>query len=162
VGVILALLSTGLLTVAVAVTSIISWFAILITGGHPRGLWTFARFYMRWKVNVGVYAGLLRDEYPPFGEGAYPVQYWVEAPEHRIRWTVFLRIILGIPHFIVLFLLQIAWFVTVVIAWFAILFTGNYPAGLYKFAVGFFRWQTRVNSYVFLLRDEYPPFTLDP
>jgi hypothetical protein len=162
IGLIAAVLATGLLTIAVGLTSIISWFAILITGAHPRGMWKFARFFMRWNVNVAVYTSLLRDEYPPFGEGEYPVQYEVEQPEKRVRWTVFLRIILAIPHLIVLFFLGIAWFVTVVIAWFAILFTGNYPEGLYKFGIGVLRWQTRVESYLYLLRDEYPPFSLDP
>jgi hypothetical protein len=79
-----------------------------------------------------------------------------------VRWTVLLRLILAIPHGIVLLFLQIAWAVTLVIAWFAILFTGNYPEGLYKFGIGVLRWQTRVESYVYLLRDEYPPFSLDP
>jgi hypothetical protein len=61
----------------------------------------------------------------------------------------------------VLFFLNIAWFVTSVIAWFAILFTGEYPAGLYRFGVGVMRWGIRVESYALLMRDEYPPFTLE-
>jgi len=56
---------------------------------------------------------------------------------------------------------RIAWFITTIIAWFAILFTGEYPAGLYRFGVGVFRWSTRVEAYMFLLRDEYPPFSLE-
>jgi hypothetical protein len=62
----------------------------------------------------------------------------------------------------VLFFLNIAWFVTSVIAWFAILFTGAYPEGLYKFGVGVMRWGVRVESYALLMRDEYPPFTFEP
>ncbi len=162
VAIVVTIITTGLLTIAVFVTSVISWFAILIIGTQPRGLWKFAQFFMRWNVNVAAYVGLLRDEYPPFGDGPYPVQYEVEYPERRVRWTVLLRIILAIPHAIVLIFLGLALLVTLLISWFAILFTGNYPEGLYKFAVGVIRWQTRFESYVFLLRDEYPPFSLDP
>lgn len=160
IAVVAALLSTGLLTIAVGLTTFISWFAI--AGTHPRGLWKFALFYLRWKANVSAYLYLLRDEYPPFGEAPYPVLYEVDQPEHRIRWKVLIRLILIIPQAIVVALLQIAWFITVIIAWFAILFTGNYPDGLYRFGVGVLRWDTRVNAYFFLLRDEYPPFSLDP
>jgi hypothetical protein len=66
-----------------------------------------------------------------------------------------------IPHGIILFFLGIAWFVTTVVAWFAILFTGNYPAGLYDFGVKVWRWQVRVETYLLLMRDEYPPFSLE-
>lgn len=159
---IFAVLSIGLLTIAAGVTAIISWFAIILTGSHPRGLWKFALFYLRWRANATAYLFLFRDEYPPFSDGPYPLLYEVEMPEHRIRWKVLIRLILVIPQAIVVGLLQIAWFVTTVIAWFAILFTGNYPVGLYKFGVGVMRWDTRVTAYVFLLRDEYPPFSLDP
>ena len=72
-----------------------------------------------------------------------------------------LRLLYVIPHAIVLFFLLIAWFVTTVIAWFAILFSGNYPSGLYEFGVGVMRWQVRVEAYVLLMRDEYPPFSFD-
>jgi hypothetical protein len=57
--------------------------------------------------------------------------------------------------------LGIAWGVTSIVAWFAILFTGNYPATLYRFAVSVLRWSTRVEVYLLLLRDEYPPFALE-
>jgi hypothetical protein len=72
-----------------------------------------------------------------------------------------LRLIYVIPHAVVLFFLNIAWIVTTVIAWFAILFTGSYPTGLYRFGVGVMRWQVRVEAYVLLMRDEYPPFGFD-
>jgi hypothetical protein len=105
---------------------------------------------------------LLRDEYPPFGDGDYPTTYHVEYPaEGRNLWSVGLRIIYAIPHLIVLFFLGIAWFITAVIAWFAILFTGAYPEGLYRFAVGYLRWSVRVETYLYLMRDEYPPFSFD-
>jgi hypothetical protein len=153
----------GVLGLVAFVIAVIAWFAIVFAGTHPRGLWDFARMYMRWRTKAGAYIAMFRDEYPPFGEGEYPVTYEVAYPEQpRNRWSVGLRIFYLIPHAIVLFFLNIAWFVTSVIAWFAILFTGAYPEGLYKFGVGVMRWGVRVESYALLMRDEYPPFTFEP
>jgi hypothetical protein len=154
----------GVIGTAAAVTAIISWFAIVFTGSHPRGLWDFTNFYMRWRGNALAYMALLRDEYPPFGPGDndYPARFSVaEFPETRDRWSVGLRLIYAIPQLIVLFFLGVAWLVTVIIGWFAILFTRGYPEGLYNFGVGYIRWSLRVEAYVLLMRDEYPPFSLD-
>jgi len=153
----------GVLGVVAFVVAVIAWFAIVFGGTQPRGLWDFTRMYMRWRTKAGAYIALLRDEYPPFGEGEYPVTYEIVYPETpRNRWSVGLRFFYAIPHVIVLFFLGIAWWVTTVIAWFAILFTGSYPAGLYRFGVGVMRWNVRVESYVLLMRDEYPPFSMEP
>ena len=149
----------GLAAFAMAV---ISWFAIVFTGKQPRGLWDFTRFYLTWRSKAVAYITLLRDEYPPFGDGAYPVTFSAgEFPETRDRLRVGLRLILAIPQFIVLFFISIAWVVTAVIGWFAILFTGAYPEGLYRFAVGYLRWSLRLESYVLLMHDKYPPFSFD-
>jgi len=152
---------SGALAAAAFVMAVIAWFAIVFTGEHPRGLWDFAAYYMRWRVRAGAYLALLRDDYPPFGDGEYPTTYEVVYPVgDRDRLSVGLRLIYVIPHAIVLFFLNIAWLVTSVIAWFAILFTGAYPKGLYGFGVGVMRWNVRVESFVLLMRDEYPPFRL--
>ena len=138
--------------------------AIVFAGRQPHGLWDFTDFYMRWRGNALAYMVLLRDEYPPFGsgDGSYPASFGVDAfPQTRNRWSVGLRLIYAIPQFIVLFFLGIAWLVTVIIGWLAILFTGRYPEGLYTFGVGYMRWSLRVEAYVLLMRDEYPPFSLD-
>jgi len=153
----------GVIGLVAFVVAVIAWFAIVFAGNHPRGLWDFARMYMRWRTKAGAYMALFRDEYPPFGEGEYPVTYEVSYPEQpRNRLSVGLRVFYLIPHAIVLFFLNIAWAITMLIAWFAILFTGEYPAGLYRFGVGVMRWSVRVESYALLMRDEYPPFTLEP
>jgi len=154
----------GLIGLAAFVAAIIAWFAIVFSGNHPRGIWDFARYFMRWRARAIAYMALLRDEYPPFGgESAYPVTYTVEYPEAaRDRLSVGLRLIYAIPHAVVLFFLGIAWFITAVIAWFAILFTGSYPEGLYRFGVGYLRWVVRFDSYLLLMRDEYPPFSFAP
>ena len=151
---------TGVFGAVVSLTSMLAWFAILFTGRYPRGLWDLAKTYMGWRANVIAYTALLRDEYPPFGQGPYPVTFEVDYPERSHRWSVALRLILVIPQLIVLFFVLLAWLVTVVIAWFAILFTGRYPEGLYSFGVGVQRWTLRVQAYIFLMRDEYPPFSL--
>jgi hypothetical protein len=157
-------IGSGVLGVAAGLMAIISWFAIVFTGKQPRGLWDFTNFFMSWRANAVAYMALLRDEYPPFGpgDGSYPASFSVAGfPETRNRWSVGLRLIYAIPQLIVLFFLGIAWAITVIIAWFAILFTGRYPEGLYTFGVGYMRWSLRVEAYLLLMRDEYPPFSLD-
>ena len=147
---------------AAFVMAVISWFAIVFTGKQPLGLWDFTRFYLTWRSKAVAYMTLLRDEYPPFGDGAYPVTFSAgEFPETRDRVRVGFRLILAIPQFIVLFFISIAWVIIAIIGWFAILFTGAYPEGLYRFAVGYLRWSLRLESYVLLMHDKYPPFSLD-
>ena len=153
---------TGLFGAVVAIPSFISWFAIMFTKRYPRGLWDMAMTYMRWRANVVTYAALLRDEYPPFGEGDYPAVFDMPYPEQSNRWTVGLRLILVIPHVVVLLFVALVWLATAIIAWFAILFTGRDPEGLFRFGVGTMRWTLRVQAYIYLMRDEYPPFSLSP
>jgi len=93
---------------------------------------------------------------------AYPVRYDVEYPEELSRWLIFVKWLLAIPHFIILYALGIASFVVGVIALFAILFTKRYPRGLFDFVVNVNRWSANVDAYVGFLRDEYPPFSLEP
>lgn len=152
--------ATGVLGAVAAVVAFIAWFAILFTGQYPEGLWSLVAFYMRWRVRASAYVALLRDEYPPFGDGDYPAALEMRRPEGaRNRLSVFFRLILAIPHLIAVSILGVAWFVVTVIAWFAILFTGRYPSGLFEFSVGVLRWSTRVEAYLLLLHDDYPPFS---
>lgn len=154
--------SNGVIGVVAAVAAFISWFAIVFTGRQPTGLWELTHFYLRWRARAVAYAALFRDEYPPFGDEPYPVSFDVASPPaERNRLTVGFRLILGIPHFIVLFFLGVAFFVTSVIAWLAIVLSGEYPQGLYTFGVGVTRWSLRVESYMLLMHDEYPPFSLE-
>jgi hypothetical protein len=88
----------------------------------------------------------------------YPVVYTQDPPEKRNRLTVFFRALMVIPLAIWAFFYGIAFFVVVVIAWFAILFTGRWPGGLYDFAAGFLRYSSRVFAYLYLITDVYPPF----
>jgi len=92
---------------------------------------------------------------------SYPVRYDVAYPEHLSRLLIFVKWLLAIPHFVIIYFLNAALGIVTFIAFFAILFTKKYPEGLFKFAVGVRRWQANVSAYVGLLRDEYPPFSLD-
>lgn len=152
----------GLLGAAAYVLAIVSWFTLLVTGEHIQGIREFSRYYLRWRTRAVGYMALFVDQYPPFGDGSYPASIEViDPPVPRDRATVAVRLLLVVPHCVVLFFLLIAWLVTTVIAWFAILLTGSYPASLHPFGVSVMRWVLRVEAYVLLLVDEYPPFALE-
>lgn len=155
-------IGNGALSLVAAACALVSWFAIVFTGRQPKGLWDLMSYYLHWRSRGVAYAALLRDEYPPFGEGDYPVDFGVsDFPERRNRWSVALRIFYLIPHIVVLFFIGIAWAITAFLGWLAILFTGSYPESLYRFGVGYLRWSLRVEAYGLLMHDEYPPFSLD-
>jgi hypothetical protein len=153
-----------LLQIVAGLMTIVAFFAILFTKKWPRGMFDFMVQIQRWTENVLVYAVTLqRDEYPPFSgdEGEYPVRFEVDYDENLSRWMIFVKWLLVIPHLIVLVFLFIAAYVVVFIAFFAILFTGKFPRGMFDFVVGVFRWTIRVNAYAqWLMTDRYPPFSL--
>ena len=164
------LLVVGVLRYAAQVLALVCWFIILFTGRLPRELANFQVMYLRYYVRTGTYVAFLLEEYPPFTFAMTPqdpgddprVQVEVIPQlEQRNRLTVGFRFILVIPQLIVLALLGIAaWFV-LVIAFFAVLFTGRWPEGLRRFTLGVMRWWLRVEAYLLLLTDVYPPFALD-
>jgi hypothetical protein len=152
---------TGLLGVVVYLMAIISWFTLVFASLHIDGIRDFTNFYLRWRVRALAYLMLLEDQYPPFGDGAYPSSITVTSPTGpRNRLSIGFRIILGIPHFIALFFLVCAWWITSFIAWLLILITAEYPQVLYDFGSGVLRWLLRVEAYMLLMVDEYPPFSL--
>lgn len=152
----------GVLGAVAEIAAIINWFIIVFTGKANKDLIGLQEFYLRWRARALAYESLLRDEYPPFGDADYPVEAtFPSVTEGRNRWTVGFRLILIIPQVIVLFFVSIAWAITAIIGWFAVLFTGRYPDGLWKFGEGVMRWILRVESYWLLLHDDYPPFSLD-
>ncbi|MGE5246475.1 MAG: DUF4389 domain-containing protein [Betaproteobacteria bacterium] len=154
--------SEGLLGTAAFLLAIVSWFTILIKGEHLAGIRQFTLYFLRWKTRFIAYLMLLVDPYPPFGDGPYPASIEVQDPAlPRDKATVAVRLFLAIPHFIVLFFVCLAWLLVTIFAWFAILFTGEYPGALVPFSLGAMRWVLRVEAYLLLLVDEYPPFSLD-
>jgi hypothetical protein len=129
----------------------------------------YPRWWFDWNVNllsfsnrVWAYLALLDDRYPSTDE-EQAVHLNVPYPDARQlnRWLPLVKWLLAIPHYVVLFFLWIGAVFAVVLAWFAIIFTGRYPEGLFRYVVGVLRWTNRVNSYAFLLvTDQYPPFQL--
>ena len=132
----------------------------------------YPRWWFDWSVQltkfggrVGAYFALLRDEYPSTDEEqAVHIEItYPDAKKDLNRWLPLVKWFLAIPHYFVLLFLFLAVIVTTIIAWFAILFTGKYPEGLFNFAVGVWRWGLRVSGYMGLLvTDRYPPFSMDP
>ena len=152
----------GLLGAVAVFLSIISWFTILLGGTHIAGIRQFSSFYLRWRVRAVAYLMLLTDEYPPFGDEPYPTETTVVDPVgSRDPVSVAFRVILAIPHFIVLCFLMPLWCLLTVLVWLVIILTGDYPQGLAAFSVGMLRWVTRVHAYMLLMVDEYPPFSLE-
>jgi hypothetical protein len=158
------------LQAAAQILAVISWFAILFTGRLPAGIARFQAMYLRYSIRTATYTGFLREEYPPFtldttttDPGDDPRARVDVDPqiEDRNRVTTGFRLILAIPHVIVLAVLGIALAVVLIIAFFAVLFTGRWPEALRTFALGVGRWWLRVQVYLLLLTDDYPPFTLD-
>ena len=152
---------TGLLGSIASLLAIVSWFTLVFVGEHYTPIRRYTRFYLRWRVRALAYFMLLADRYPPFGDGPYPAALVFDEPGRpRDRLSIGLRLILAIPHFIVLFFILFLWWVTTIIAWFAILITARYPPGLYDFGAGAMRWLIRVEAYLLLLVDDYPPFSM--
>jgi hypothetical protein len=138
-----------------------AWCTIIVRRNIPHFLFDFMVAVHRFANRAAAYIFLLTDKYPAF-EGDWFLQFEVDYPERLTWWKIFFwKVITAIPHFIILFFLALAMFVVVTIAWFAILFTGQYPRGLHTFVVGVMRWGSRVTLYVESLTDEYPPFSLD-
>ena len=136
---------------------------ILVRVRYPRWWFDFARELTRFVTRVGAYLVLLTDRYPATVE-EQAVHLEIDYPDVEQdlnRWLPLVKWLLAIPHYIVLAVLYVAATIAVVIAWFAILFTGRYPRGLFDFVVGVGRWSLRVQAYgILLVTDRYPPFSL--
>ena len=136
---------------------------ILFRQKYPRWWFDWNLQLLRFSNRTTAYLALMDDHYPSTDEEQsvhldfpYP-----NVPQELNRWLPLVKWLLAIPHFVVLFFLGIAAFVAVVIAWFAILFTGRYPRGLFDFVEGVIRWYNRVVGYALVLvTDRYPPFQL--
>jgi hypothetical protein len=151
----------GLLGAIAFFLAVVSWFTIVIAGVHILGIRQFSLFFLRWRTRALAYLMLLTDAYPPFGDAPYPASFAIDEPaQPRNRVSVALRLILAIPHFVILAFLMVGWGFASIGAWFVILFTGSYPSALVEFSVGAMRWRLRVEAYLLLLVDEYPPFSL--
>jgi hypothetical protein len=138
---------------------------ILFRQKYPRWWFDWNLELQRFANRVGTFLALMNDRYPSTDDHqwvaldyAYP-----DVPADLNRWLPLVKWLLAIPHYIVLFFLDIAAFFAVIFSWFAILFTGRYPGSIFSFVEGVFRWHNRVVAYAFtLVTDRYPPFRLGP
>src|ERR1700731_2761345 len=129
---------------------------------YPRWWFDWNLNLLRFSNRVTAYLALLDDRYPSTDE-EQSVDLNFDYPDARQlnRWLPLVKWFLAIPHYVVLFFLVIGAAVAIIVAWFAILFTGRYPHNLFNFVVGVLRWSNRVNGYAFLLvTDQSPPFQL--
>jgi hypothetical protein len=166
------------LFIAVFVLTVIAFFAILLTGRYPRGIFDFNVAVLRWAWRVAFYGynALGTDRYPPFSfdaDAEYPANLDVPYPEHLSRGLVLIKWwLLAIPQYIIVAVLAGGVGIAVhiwglisilaIIAAIAMLFTRRYPRDIFDFVMGLNRWVFRVLVYVLLMRDEYPPFRFDP
>ena len=130
---------------------------------YPRWWYDWNLELLRFSNRVGTYLALMDDRYPSTDEQqAVTLEFpYPDAKQGLNRWLPLVKWLLAIPHYILLAFLWLAALVAVVIVWFAILFTGRYPRGLFDFVLGVFRWTNRVIGYAFVLvTDAYPPFRL--
>ena len=130
---------------------------------YPRWWFDFAWQFQQFAARVCAYAALLTDRYPAT-EDEQSVHLELDYPDVRRdlnRWMPLVKWFLVIPHLVVLAFLVVGAVLGVVVAWFAILFSGRYPRGLFDYVVGVGRWGLRVNAYAgLLITDTYPPFRL--
>jgi hypothetical protein len=129
---------------------------------YPRWWFDWNLNLLRFSNRVAAYLALLDDRYPSTdNEQAVHLDFPYPDTRHMNRWLPLVKWLLAIPHYVVLFFLWIGALVSIVIAWFAILFTGTYPRSLFNYVVGVLRWNNRVTAYAFtLVTDQYPPFSL--
>lgn len=159
----------GILNQIAGLLALISWFVIVITGSLPDGIARFQVMSLRYMARAYSYAGWLREPYPPFDfstdyvdDRTDPVRVDITPDlEGRNRLTVALRFIWAIPIAVFVWVLGIAMWFAMLVAFFVVLVTGRWPAGLRDFVVGASRVSVRASAYMYLLVDEYPPFSLE-
>jgi hypothetical protein len=144
---------------------VIAWFAIVITGRYPKGLYNFVADFNRFLARVTAYGVLLTDPYPPFSGGAdpaYPVRMQFAGPlEGYNRLKTLFRLILAIPIMVMRYVMGLLLEIGAIAAWFVILVTGKMPRGLFDLMVLANSYTARSDAYLYLLTETYPPFQDD-
>jgi Domain of unknown function (DUF4389) len=148
-----------------SIVTTLAWFAMIFTGRYPQQLYDFNAGYLRMANRVNGFAYLLTDEYAPFGgeeAPAYPIRIGVPPPlDTYSRAKAFFRYIIGIPVIILAIVQGLILGVVTLIAWFAILFTGKHPGGLFNPARSASAYLTRTAAYFMLMTEDWPPFSLE-
>jgi len=136
---------------------------ILFRQKYPHWWFDWNLELLRFTTRVGTYLALMSDRYPSTYERQW-VALEIDYPDAKLglnRWLPLVKWFLAIPHYIVLAFLYLGVLVVVIAAWFAILFTGRYPRGIFDYVEGVVRWHNRVVGYAWILvTDRYPPFRL--
>lgn len=144
----------------------VAWIAIVITGHYPRPLYSMMTAMVRWSANYYAYYFLLTDRYSLFGFAeeppSAPVRFAVEYPKQSSRMVALFRWFLILPGGIVAIALYFVALLLLPLYWLAIVITGNRPQWLFNVEEGTGRWYLRFMAYVLMLRDEYPPYSMDP
>jgi hypothetical protein len=147
------------------IAAIIAWFAIVFTGRYPEGIYNFNAGYLRMYSRTFSFSHLISDEWPPFGGSEapeYPVRIGVAPPLDRYsRLKTGFRLIIGIPVMLLAIVQSLILYVCAIIAWFAILFTGKLPEGLFNPMRSALAYLTRGTGYFLLLTEDYPPFSYE-
>jgi hypothetical protein len=151
-----------LYAILAAIVILIAWFAIVITGQFPKGLYDFVAGYTRFVTRVIAYAVLLCDPYPPFGgapDPSYPVRMEFAGPlASYSRLKTFFRILLAIPLLVLRYVMGLLLELGGVAAWVVIVVTGKMPRGLHDVMVLANSYTARSDAYMYLLTETYPPF----
>jgi hypothetical protein len=152
---------TGLLT-------LVSWAPILIAGRQASFVYTIAGGYLRLSTRVAGYVLLLTGRYPPFGPGGeHSIDVTFDESDRQNRlWGIplvgiWVRLIILIPHFLILALIGIVVAFMILVSWVPVLFLGRQADVIVQWIGGFYRWGVRVSAYALLLSGKYPPFRLD-
>jgi hypothetical protein len=175
------------LWIAFLVLSVVAFFAILIIGRYPRGIFNFNVGVLRWswRVSYYSYSALGTDRYPPFtlaDDLNYPARLSIEYPQKLSRGLVLVKWwLLALPHYLIIGVFTGAAFagysqirdgnawaygsgligLLVFIAGLVLLFSGRYPRGVFDLIMGMNRWVYRVSAYAALMTDQYPPLRMD-
>lgn len=148
--------------IAALIGVVIAWFAILFTAKYPPGLYDFVAGFVRFNARINSFYYLLTDEWPPFNgepDDAYPVRVGVQPPAREYsRLKTLFRLIVGIPVYLLLYVMGIIAGVVAFLAWFALVFSARLPDGFYKPIRAAMAFQAKANAYFFLLTEDYPPF----
>jgi hypothetical protein len=162
------LMIAGALNTLRNVLTVVSFFTVLFTKQIPRALFDVMAMTFRYEWRAASYALFLHEDYPPFDFEPDAADDGVEPhttvsftyPEELARWKPLYKWLIALPHYFVLMALAFAAVIVVVGGFVTVLLTGEYPAGARDFLVGFYRYNLRVQAYVGLLTDQYPPFSL--
>jgi hypothetical protein len=157
------IVNVGITAILFAIT-LVAWFAVVVAGRYPKPLWQLSARLLHWSANYHGYYYLLTDRYAIFEFGpraGSPTHFEVSYPENSSRMIALFRGILLLPGYIVFLAISFTAMLLLPVFWVAILLTGERPQWLFNFMEGTGRWYLRLYAYLLLLRDEYPPYSMD-